>query len=127
MSRTTGKGSASAFETLVTLGADINAVDVQCVHIDHELSILHQVLYNCLDIMSLVLNHRWGDLESRSENGHTALNVVVIGSNLLMVRKLVEAGANHSAADGYGATPLDYMAHHAEYEADSADQLDCSL
>jgi hypothetical protein len=42
--------------------------------------------------MSLVLNYRWGDLESRSENGHMALHIAAIGSNLWMVRKLVEAG-----------------------------------
>jgi ankyrin repeat protein len=128
LSCTTDKDSASAFETLITLGADINAVDVQFVYIGNELSILHQIsLYNCLNVMSLVLNYRWGDLESRSENGHMALHIAAIGSNLWMVRKLVEAGANISAMDGHGATPLDHMAHHAEYESDSTYQLNCLL
>lgn len=71
---------------------------MQCVHIGNELSILHKVsLYNCLNIMSLVLNRRWSVLESRSGNSHTALHIAAIGSNLLMVRKLVEAGVNISA------------------------------
>lgn len=107
LSCTLDNDRASAFETLIELGADISAIDV-CSEI--ELSILHQVAFkNCLNIMDIVLKHRWGDLESKCEQGRTALHYAAKYRNLLMVRKLVEAGADIEAKDNRGYTPLDFM------------------
>lgn len=89
--------SASAFETLIALGADINATDVSRNESDSILDLI--AAYNCLNIMDLVLKHRWGDLECKSKKGATALYWAAERGNLLMVRKLTEAGAYIEAKD----------------------------
>ncbi|PMD53546.1 ankyrin [Hyaloscypha bicolor E] len=95
LSCTIDNDSASAFEILVALGADIEAIDVH-----RGLPILHSVAFeNCLNIMGTVLKHNWGDLQRKSEKGHTPLHFVAIMGNLLMVRKLVEAGADVDVKD----------------------------
>ena len=58
LSCTLDNDRASAFETLVNLGADINAIDV---YGEDRVPILHQAAsYDCLNIMDLVLKHHWG-------------------------------------------------------------------
>jgi ankyrin repeat protein len=107
LSCTMDRDSAAAFEALIDLGADINAIDPQS---ESGFPILHQVaLYNCLNIMDSVLRHRWGELDQKSEDGRTALHVAADEGNLLMVRKLVEAGADVNARDRRGTTPLYYL------------------
>ena len=107
LSCTLDNDSASAFEALIALGADIDVIDV---HSESGLSILHRVAFNnCLNIMDIILKHRWGDLESKSEKGRTALQYAAINRNFLMVRKLVEAGADIEAKDNRGYTPLDFL------------------
>jgi hypothetical protein len=96
LSCTIDNDSASAFEILVTLGADIEAID----DVHRGLPILHSVAFqNCLNIMDTVLKHNWGDLQRKSEKGHTPLHFAAIMGNLLMVRKLVEAGADVDVKD----------------------------
>jgi ankyrin repeat protein len=61
---------------------------------------MHQVAFNnFLNIIDIVLKHRWGDLERKSEKGRTVLHYTATRRNLLIVRKLVEAGADIEAKD----------------------------
>ena len=107
LSCTMDRDSAAAFEALINLGADINAIDPQS---ESGFPILHEVAsYNCLNIMDSVLRHRWGELDQNLEDGRTALHVAADEGNLLMVRKLVEAGADVNARDCQGTTPLYYL------------------
>jgi hypothetical protein len=107
LSCTVDMDRAAAFETLINLGADINAIDPQP---QNGPPILHQVAYcNCLNIMDSVLRHHWGELDQKLEDGRTALHVAADEGNLLMVRKLVEAGADVNARDCQGTTPLYYL------------------
>jgi hypothetical protein len=89
LSCTIDNDHAEAFETLITLGADINGIDLYC---NRGLPILHQVaIYNSLNIMDVVLKHAWVDMTGNSENGRKVLFCAASSGNLLMVRKLVEA------------------------------------
>jgi hypothetical protein len=102
---------ADAFETLITLGAEINVIDLGS---SSELPILHQVVaYDALNIMDVVLRHRWGDLERKTKEGHTALHYAAFEGNSFMWQKLIEAGAKPDVRDGRGITPLQYLAHEA--------------
>lgn len=119
LSCTLDRDSGSSFETLVTLGANINSIDL---FDDSRLPILHRVAFsNCLNIMDLILKHCWGDLECKTEDGCTALHLAAEGGHLLMVRKLVRAGADIDAKDNQENTPLFYLAYH--YEFDGAESI----
>jgi hypothetical protein len=89
--------SAFAFQTLITLGADVDKINMEN---EIGLSILHLlVLKNCHDIMDMALKHHWGDLNTRSGKGHTVLQFAVAMDNASMVWKLIEAGADHHMKD----------------------------
>ena len=71
---------------------------------------MHQVAFNnCFKIIDIVLKHRRGDLEKKSEKGRTALHYTAILRNLFIVRKLVVAGVDIEAKDNRGLTPLDFL------------------
>jgi ankyrin repeat protein len=94
---------ASAFESLINLGADINARD------EVGLSVFHRAaLENCVNILDLTLRRRWTELESKSRQGCTTMHFAVIGNHTGILLKLLEAGADINAQDNNGLTPLNY-------------------
>ena len=101
LSCTIDNDHADAFETLITLGADINGIDYHCNGGYHGLSILHMVaLYDSLNIMDVILKHGWIDMKEDMENGRKLLFFAASRGNLLMVGKLMEALANIEARGG---------------------------
>lgn len=103
---------AAAFETLITLGADINARD------EDGLSVLHQAaLCDCVSIIDLVLQRRWADLESKAGVGLKAMHFAAIGGNTTILLKLLEAGADINAQDDKGRTPLYHAIHNGNKDS----------
>jgi ankyrin repeat protein len=95
--------NAAAFETLINLGADIEARDRD------GLSVIHQVAQrDHIKIIDLVLQRRWADLENRTVDGLRAMDFAAIGNNTLVLQRLLEAGAEIDAQDNDGLTPLSY-------------------
>lgn len=112
LSCTIDNDHTDAFETLITLGADMNVIDLGS---SRELPILHQVVaYDALNIMDVVLKHRWGDLERKTKEGHTALHYAAIEANSFMWQKLIKAGAKLDVKSGRGITPLQYLGHQTQ-------------
>lgn len=104
---TLDNGRAAAFETLITLGAEIDARD------EDALSVFHKaVVDDCVDIIDLVLQRRWADLESQAGNGLKAMHFAAIGSNTAILLRLLEAGADINAQDSKGRAPLSHGVHH---------------
>jgi ankyrin repeat protein len=107
---------ADAFETLISLGADINGLYWDSTSRGELPPILHQVVaYDALNIMDMALKHRWGDLEQKTNEGHTALHYAADAGNSLMWQKLIEAGAKLDVKDGSGFTPQHYLAREKLY------------
>lgn len=97
---------ADAFKTLVTLNPEINPGHGT----KEKFSLFHlAVLLDCTDIVSLLLDERWVDVNSRSRNGYTALHCAVIKSNIPIMRKLIQAGASVNISHHHtGLTALDF-------------------
>ena len=91
---------AEAFETLVTLGFDINTRDADGFTVlDHA---EHQ---SCTNIINLALKRRWAD-EKSSAQGLTALHFAAICGNGDILLSLLKDGADVKAEDHKGRTPL---------------------
>jgi hypothetical protein len=109
---------AEAFETLITLGADIDLGSIS------ELPVLHEVVvFDALNIMDVVLRHHWGYLERKTKEGYTALHYAAFAGNSFMWQKLIEAGAKPDVRDGRGITPLQYLAHEALRRSQALEHL----
>jgi ankyrin repeat protein len=80
---------ASAFETLINLGANIDTIEIGR---ENEHSILHVVAYrNCLNIMDIVLKHHWGDHILMSKEQPTVMDLAILMSNHSMALKISDA------------------------------------
>jgi ankyrin repeat protein len=97
--------SARAFEALVELGADI---DLQSAFGAHGHIFFTAVLWGCDEIVALMLERRWVDIEIRNPKGLTAMHCAAVAGNPTIVRRLLDAGANINAMDKKGRTALDY-------------------
>ncbi|KFY15118.1 hypothetical protein V492_02220 [Pseudogymnoascus sp. VKM F-4246] len=94
---------AAAFETFVGLGADINVCD------ESGLTVFHKVAKGgCINIMDLILQRRWANIESESEHGLRAIHYAVIRGNTVVLANLLKAGADVNAPDSFGNIPLHY-------------------
>ncbi|KFY68452.1 hypothetical protein V496_01074 [Pseudogymnoascus sp. VKM F-4515 (FW-2607)] len=102
---------AAAFETFVDLGVEINACD------ESGLTVFHKVAkYGCINIMDLILQRRWANIESVSKNGLRAIHYAVIRGNTFVLANLLEAGAEVDAPDSFGNTPLHYANMYSNIE-----------
>lgn len=97
---------AAAFETLITLGADIDARDEGGVSVFHRAA-----QFDCVNIMDLILQRRWADLESKTPGGLKAIHFAATGSNTAILLRLLEAGGDINAQDNKGRTPLHHAIH----------------
>ncbi|KFY45951.1 hypothetical protein V495_02719 [Pseudogymnoascus sp. VKM F-4514 (FW-929)] len=100
-----------AFETLVDLGADINVCDKSGLTVFHEVA-----KKGCVNIMNLILKRQWANIESESKAGLRAIHYAVIRGNTAVLANLLEAGADASAPDSSGNTPLDYANMYSNIE-----------
>ncbi|KAK2868085.1 hypothetical protein FQN49_003171 [Arthroderma sp. PD_2] len=96
---------AAAFETLVDFGAEI-----ELKHDDkNSLSVFHMaVVDDSVNIVHLILDRQLVDPNCRSRNGNTAVHYAVKMRNTMMLRMLIEAGADIDVRDNMGQRPLDY-------------------
>ena len=95
---------ASAFETLIELGADINVGGVSVFH--------EAIRCGCINIINLILQQSWANLERTSPGGLTTMHFAARGCNVAVISRLLEAGADINARDDEGKTPLDYVDEH---------------
>ncbi|KAJ0421028.1 hypothetical protein BJY00DRAFT_113978 [Aspergillus carlsbadensis] len=109
------RDNAEAFETLVAFGARLNNTDggdrpilIEAVHAD------------CVNIVDLILNRGWVDVNCCSGDGATAAHTAAAHDNTVILAKLMKAGANINAGTDTGLTPLDYA---LRYQCDSAAKL----
>jgi ankyrin repeat protein len=78
-------------------------------------TILHWAAYqDHLDIITLAMETRDCDVDSRSDYGQTPLHMAVGRGNTKSVEKLVMYGASVNAVDQDGCTPLYYLTSRAE-------------
>lgn len=111
---TVDRDNAAAFETLVSLGADLDAFD------KNGLSIIHlAALYNAVKIIDMIVQRHLVDLETKTEDGFTAMHFAVVGNNTTILQRLVEAGADINARNDMDKTPLDYAIQHGYEDATS--------
>lgn len=115
LSCTLDNDHAEAFEALVDLGANINAIndgdsdDSNLYDWGYNLSAFHfAVQVGCIKIIELILRKKWANIDSQSHHGFTALHFSAMSGNTQVLRRLLEAGANINATDYLGLTPLDY-------------------
>ncbi|OBT73030.1 hypothetical protein VF21_07727 [Pseudogymnoascus sp. 05NY08] len=102
---------AAAFGTFVDLGADINVCDVS------GLTVFHKVAKDgCINIMDLILQRRWANIEGECAYGFRAIHYAVIRGNLAVLANLLEAGAEVNAPDSSGNTPLHYANMYSNIE-----------
>ncbi|KAK0629465.1 hypothetical protein B0T17DRAFT_615233 [Bombardia bombarda] len=105
--------SAASLEALVDLGADmypaVSEVDRQYRDPDEGEHLFFEACRSgCINIVSLMLDRRWADANMRSKSGRTAMHWAVVGYNLAVLRRLVDAGADINAPDMDGLTPLEF-------------------
>jgi ankyrin repeat protein len=92
---------SSAFETLVELGADMNFGGVSVFH--------HAICNGCFNIVDLILQRDWAQLESKASSGLAAVHFAAQGCDTAIISRLLEAGANINIPDFEGKTSLDYV------------------
>ena len=98
---------AAAFATLVKFGANIESEKT------HSVTILHAAaMWGTNDILDLILERRWAELEGRTEEGQTAMHYAAEGDDASILLQLLEAGADVNAQDDMGSTPLEYALEH---------------
>jgi ankyrin repeat protein len=97
--------SAGAFAALVELGADIGSQSARGAH-SH--LFFTAALWGCDEIVALMLEHGWVEIEMRNPGGLTAVHCAALAANPTTVRRLLDAGANIDAMDNKGRTALDY-------------------
>jgi len=102
--------AARALEALVQLGVDIHAQQDRCRTDTHTWSKIHFFFQacnlGCQDIVGLMLDRGWVDVNMRSVGGLSALYWATAGGCLAVVQKLVDAGADVHAVDDDGVSPL---------------------
>jgi ankyrin repeat protein len=94
---------AAAFETFISLGADMDAHDMGGKSVFHMAA-----LRNCVNIIDLILQRRLADIESKCGSGLRAMHYASIGGNTAIMLKLLQAGAEINPQDNRGKTPLRY-------------------
>lgn len=97
--------AAKSFAALVELGADI---ELQGASWGHGHLFFIAALWDCDEIVGLMLKRKWAEIEMRNPSGHTALHCATLGGAVTTVRRLVEAGANIDAMDNAGRTALEH-------------------
>lgn len=81
------------------------------------LTVFHRVAKDgCVNIMDLILQRRWADIESESKHGLRAIHYALIRRNTAVLAKLLEAGAEVNAPDSFGNTPLHYANMYSNME-----------
>lgn len=110
--RTNGRGylscalardHAEAFETLVQLGASINRRNA------HDIPLFLRAAYqNCPNIVRLMVERRWVDIQMRSPSGMSAAHYAAHSPNPATMRELIQAGVDINGRDDEGRTPLDH-------------------
>lgn len=97
--------SDGAFAALVELGADIKLQSKDSLrgHL-----FFTAAAWGCVNIVSLMLERGWAEIEMRNPNGLTALHCAVAAAEMTTVRRLIDAGANTDATDKKGRTALEY-------------------
>lgn len=94
---------SDAFKTLVDLGADMKIVN------ESGNSLLHRaVLDGCVNIVDLVLQQGWVEVNEKNGSGFTAIHFAVMHGHIRIISQLINAGANINAEDHRGRTPLDW-------------------
>jgi ankyrin repeat protein len=96
--------AAGAFAALVELGADIES---QSASWGQGHIFFGAAFMDCDDIVALMLERNWAEIEMRDPSGYTALHCATLGGAVMTVRRLVEAGANIDAMDYAGLTALE--------------------
>ncbi|KAJ5808621.1 ankyrin [Penicillium riverlandense] len=105
--------SASTFAALVELGADIG---LQSMSEGHGHLFFAAADWGCDEIVTLMLDREWVDIEMKDSDGHTAMHYAAAAASPTTVRRLLDAGANIDAMDNEGRTALYY----AEVEGNKA-------
>ncbi|KAL3448908.1 hypothetical protein BJX65DRAFT_317173 [Aspergillus insuetus] len=109
------RDNAEAFETLIALGAKLDITNAEDRHI-----LIEAVHADCINIVDLILNRRWVDVNCCSDDGATAAHIAAAQDNTVILAKLIKAGANINAGTDTGLTPLDYA---LRYKRDGAARL----
>lgn len=97
--------SAGPFAVLVELGADIVS---QSTFLPHGHIFLVAAILDCDEIVTLMLERGWVDIEMKNPTGLTALHCAAAAASPTTVRRLLDAGARIDALDDNGHTALDY-------------------
>lgn len=97
--------SAGAFAALVELGADIES---QCKGDPHGHLFFTATSWGCTEVVALMLDRGWAEIEMRNPGGLTALHCAVAASKMTTTRRLLDSGANVDAMDLKRRTALEY-------------------